>query len=323
MILIVTNRADVHVDELIKLANKRGTDVFRLNAEDILTEYEYSISLSAEGRASGKIVDSLGREFDLSKRQAAWFRKPSDDITHPSISPDFYTLVRSEANALLETLYRWPNLHWVNCPLRANSAKSKLQQLEFASKFDISVPETIITNVSRKFLDFAKAHDWNCIVKAIYTGNFQINDRPAAIPTTEFSETHAKDISDRLSVCPTLAQPKIQKSYELRVTVVGRKVFSVMIDSQSNELTRVDWRPYTELCRHSVHELPNHISQFCISFLDNFDLSFGAFDFIVDVGGEYIFLECNPFGQYLWTEYETNLPITEALLDHLTSLCSP
>jgi glutathione synthase/RimK-type ligase-like ATP-grasp enzyme len=115
-------------------------------------------------------------------------------------------------------------------------------------------------------------------------------------------------------------QSEIIKSFELRVTVIGHSVFAVSIDSQSSELTRTDWRPHAELCKHQIFELPQKIHDFCIAFLNNFELEFGAFDFIVDCNGEYVFLECNPFGQYLWTEYETGAKITQAILDYFIDI---
>jgi hypothetical protein len=40
-------------------------------------------------------------------------------------------------------------------------------------------------------------------------------------------------------------------------------------------------------------------------------------DFIVTPGGQYVFLENNPFGQYLWLELKTGLPLTEVICDLL------
>jgi len=54
-------------------------------------------------------------------------------------------------------------------------------------------------------------------------------------------------------------------------------------------------------------------------FLDTFGLHFGAFDFAVTPGGEWIMLECNPFGEYGWLEDKLDLPITSALADLLAN----
>jgi hypothetical protein len=52
-------------------------------------------------------------------------------------------------------------------------------------------------------------------------------------------------------------------------------------------------------------------------FMHEFGLSFGAFDFSVDVAGQWWFLECNPAGQWGWLAEETGLPIADAIADEL------
>jgi len=42
-------------------------------------------------------------------------------------------------------------------------------------------------------------------------------------------------------------------------------------------------------------------------------------DFIVTPNNEYVFLENNPFGQYLWLEIETGIPLTEEMTNLLIS----
>ena len=46
-------------------------------------------------------------------------------------------------------------------------------------------------------------------------------------------------------------------------------------------------------------------------------LVFGAIDMIVTPAGEYVFLEINANGQYLWIEKQTGLPITSSIVDLL------
>jgi len=43
---------------------------------------------------------------------------------------------------------------------------------------------------------------------------------------------------------------------------------------------------------------------------------YGAFDFVVTPDGEWIMLECNPAGQWLWLQ-ETGVPIAATLADVL------
>jgi glutathione synthase/RimK-type ligase-like ATP-grasp enzyme len=46
-------------------------------------------------------------------------------------------------------------------------------------------------------------------------------------------------------------------------------------------------------------------------------LNFGCFDFIVTSNNDYIFLECNPNGQWLWIELETGYEISKIIAENL------
>lgn len=65
----------------------------------------------------------------------------------------------------------------------------------------------------------------------------------------------------------------------------------------------------------SIH--PPEITASLFAYLDSFGLVFGAFDFAVTDHGEWIFLECNPSGQWAWLEDETGLPMVAAFADLL------
>lgn len=81
---------------------------------------------------------------------------------------------------------------------------------------------------------------------------------------------------------------------------------------------KIDWRQgYDYGLRHSAFELPDRITKQCCRFVRKMGLNFGCFDFIVTPSNQYIFLECNPNGQWLWVELETGLKISEAIADYL------
>lgn len=54
------------------------------------------------------------------------------------------------------------------------------------------------------------------------------------------------------------------------------------------------------------------------AYLAAFRLPFGAFDFVITPDGEWVMLECNPNGQWLWLHHMAKLPIPAALADLLT-----
>jgi hypothetical protein len=102
------------------------------------------------------------------------------------------------------------------------------------------------------------------------------------------------------------------------VTIVGRELFSASIDSQSVPSAIVDWRQSeTEDLPHSIHQLPQDIQAKCLAYMDALGLSFGALDLVLTPNNEYVFLEVNSSGQWVWIEDKLNLPISETIADWL------
>ncbi len=121
-------------------------------------------------------------------------------------------------------------------------------------------------------------------------------------------------------------QEYIDKDYEVRVTCVKDHIFACKINSQSMDEThgRIDWRQgIDEGMEHSMFNLPEFVRDFCISFLHELNINFGCFDFIVTTKDEYVFLECNSNGQWLWIEQETGLPISKCIAETLSKYDSP
>ena len=90
----------------------------------------------------------------------------------------------------------------------------------------------------------------------------------------------------------------MEKNYEVRLTCVNHSVFAVRIDSED----KLDWRKNYAGLKYSVIECPHIIINRCFKLMEDFGLKFGAFDFIVNKSDEWIFLEINPNGQWLWLE---------------------
>src|SRR3989338_1809067 len=122
----------------------------------------------------------------------------------------------------------------------------------------------------------------------------------------------------RVVNCPVTVQKYIPKEFELRITVVGNQAFACAIYSQETERTTHDWRKY-DLTHtpHKVFNLPDDINQKCLTLVDKLGLKFGCIDMIVTPEGQFVFLEINPNGQWLWIERLTNLPIGDAITDLL------
>ena len=320
MILIVTRKQDTHTDEVINLLSKKNIKVFRLNTEDLLSKYKIDFGINKDESWKAEVIDEVGRVLDLTKQKVAWLRKPDFNFfgDYPDKSAEEF-FAESETKAFINSIYSLPNIKWINPPFIANGAKVKFQQLLLANKLGIKSPKTIITNQPELAKEFFVSCGEEVLLKSIYTANVTIDGLNQAIPSRKIGKDQFYSNYQNIALCPTQLQEYIEKAFELRITIIGQKVFAVKIDSQVNEETKIDWRLHTKMNPHSIYELPDHIEKFCIDFLNKQGLVYGAMDFIVTPQGEYYFLENNPFGQYLWLEIETGIPLTETMCDLLIS----
>ena len=116
-----------------------------------------------------------------------------------------------------------------------------------------------------------------------------------------------------------MAQKYIEKKLEFRVTVVGQDIFTCAIHSQDSERTKEDWRRYDfENVKHESYDLPENVKSSLLRFMQLCHLTFGAIDMILTPEGDYVFLEVNPSGQYIWIENLAKLPISRSIAENLT-----
>ncbi len=102
--------------------------------------------------------------------------------------------------------------------------------------------------------------------------------------------------------------------------IVESDVFAVRIESQSRPDTAVDWRRNQFDVPYSVcDDLPRLLLGRLAKFHRRAGLCYGAYDFIVTPGGDFVFLEVNPAGQWLWLESATRVPVAAAMAKLLTA----
>src|SRR3954454_24623583 len=104
--------------------------------------------------------------------------------------------------------------------------------------------------------------------------------------------------------------------------VMGHSIFTAKLDSQAHESTRKDWRAGAveeEEVEYEVFDLPERVRAGLHRQVRSFDINFASIDMIVTPEGEFVFLDLNPNGQWLWLEEELGLPLVAGMADLLTS----
>ena len=102
---------------------------------------------------------------------------------------------------------------------------------------------------------------------------------------------------------------------------MGGEAIAAQLDSQKTEQGQVDWRiaPPGEMSISPI-ELPLDVKHKYHSMLKHLGLVFGCFDFIFTPNEEYVFLEVNQMGQFLWIEQvNPEFPLLQVFTDFLLS----
>lgn len=66
--------------------------------------------------------------------------------------------------------------------------------------------------------------------------------------------------------------------------------------------------------------LPPNVEKQLLGLMKVLDLQFGAIDLIRTPNDEYIFLEINPNGQWLWIEDQLGLAVSRAIAEWLSNV---
>jgi glutathione synthase/RimK-type ligase-like ATP-grasp enzyme len=225
--------------------------------------------------------------------------------------------VRESRSALLGGILGHTR-RWMSRPEAIWKAEFKPYQLEIASRLDLLVPKTLISNVPDSIRAFFRVCGNEMIAKPVRTGHIVQNGVDCAVYTTKVQERDLDDLSDA-ALSPTIYQELVAKQYDIRVTVVGRKIFAAAIDSQSDPEASVDWRRTSNpQLPHRVIELPPPIQAKILALMDTLTLNYGAIDLVLTPDGSYVFLEINPNGQWLWLDDMLSFGISRSIAEWLS-----
>jgi len=314
--LLITEQFEPTADWLLEELRRRAVPCVRWN----LDRFPVGSSLTfraSDGRFTAE-VSTDGRALDFGSVGSIWCRgfRPSG---FDAVRDTDRTFAQSESQRALDALMTVADAVWVNHPQRHLQANSKPAQLFVAQQVGFDIPETVITNDPEHARGLVAQSEGRAIYKAM-SQNLNL-ERGKALFTGLVTENELAKL-DLIRVSPGIFQTFVPKAYEVRATVVGARVFSGRIDSQTRTETEVDWRHRPFDIDETPIELPSDIESKIHAFMRAFGLVYGAFDFIVRPDGRYVFLEINPAGQYMWVEAATRLPITLALADVLAESLS-
>lgn len=312
MLLILTNSQDVTADYLASVLESSHVPYLRLDTDSLVPR------ASVTYRLPEVEIELAGRSVKPSDIDHVWYRRP-EPLRSPSFdsSPESKYALDEWAEALEGFLSHIPRPKWMNHPAANSSASHKLEQLTTAHSIGCHVPPTLVTQDEKRLREFFGECNQRVVVKPMASGYIEraAEDADSLIYTNRVTVENLGDLSD-LTHCPTLFQKFIEKSSDVRITVVDAECHAVEIiarepdgsqrcDVRRNNMADVEYRaaslpPAVEAC---VYRLTRH-----------YGLRFAAIDMVVGIDDEWYFLEINPNGQWAWLDLSGGLNIAASFV---------
>ncbi|MEU7863461.1 ATP-grasp ribosomal peptide maturase [Nonomuraea sp. NPDC049141] len=294
---MITSAEDVTANLVIEALNERRVQVARVDPADIGDALSFGACMGAGDEQWSGRLRTLSREVVLEGVGAVYYRRPtpfSARFAHLSAMEREFAVTEAW-HGLGGVLYNLHGVAYINHPSAINRADFKPAQLQMAAQLGMPVPRTLITNDVAQARKFAAEH--GPIVYKSFRGVPHASDGHVAAIWTQTVAEH--ELDDSISATAHMFQTEVCKDSDARVTVVGRRIFAYRITSPDGAL---DWREGNwDALIHEPVDVPEPLTAALHDYLDSFGLVFGCFDFAVEAEtGQWIFIECNPNGQWAW-----------------------
>jgi len=312
MILVLTNDNDRTADRVVVEIEQRGEAVNRFDTAEFPCRVTVNAAMQDKFGWRGWIETEHGH-IRLDEVKAIYYRRPTSFTFPESVSNDDFGFASAEARRGFGGLLFSLSSRWINHPSRVADAEFKPTQLRAAVDCGLTVPRTLLTSDPSQARIFCESAERGVVYKPLSAANIVTGDGVQLIYTSRICSKDLDDID--LSLTMNLLQEWVPKRYDVRVTVIGHRLFGVAVHADSPD-AYIDWRSDYDSLVYEPIEVPEHISQGISAYMKRFGLMYGAFDFAATDECWY-FLECNANGQLGWLEAETGLPITPAIADLL------
>lgn len=326
MIAIISSPTDPTANRVSAHLDARGAENIRVDFASFPNSTRAAAGVSADGVRTFRWLDPAMAPI-VAAPDIIWWRRPGTPTVSPMVSaPGAADFATSESADFLEDLWNLDGVAALPAPRPVlHRVQRKLYQLAIAAELGWDMADTLVTNDASAVAAFMRRRGaLRLISKQVgftQLAHQQSGDDSLWDSYARYTErVTARDIAHLGSIahCPIILQAEVAKRFELRVTLVGERLFAVAIHSQHNPRTSLDWRRYDDRATpYELVDLPADVAARCRAMARRLGLRYGAFDIIVDRDGRYIFVEVNPSGEFLWLEDLTGAPISAAIADEL------
>ncbi|UOO37671.1 hypothetical protein IZU99_10590 [Oscillospiraceae bacterium CM] len=302
--LIISNTIDFSTDLVCLKLKKLGESYLRIN-RDKFSECKITYKLSE----NAIFITMCDENFVIreSELKSIFFRAPvflRSGKTY-TVSEQLY---RSQWSAFIRNLIVFEKSKWLNNPVDTYKAENKMYQLKLASDIGFLVPETLLSNSANESVVDTNEYIMKALDTALFhDGNMELFTYSTIVTGLELKQSD-------LSSAPVIIQEYLKEKIDIRVTVIGEKLFPVKITKNGCGIAG-DWRKTSkEALNYTPFELPKEISSKLISLMKRLNLLFGGIDLIF-CNDEYYFVEVNPTGEWGWLKFATKIDLEDEIVN--------
>ncbi len=308
MILVISSDRDLHAQAVLAGLARVGARATLLDLSHFPARARLSIGYKPSGEQDFRIRDGAGGEIALAECRTIWWRRPQPFALHAEITdPAYRAFALSESHEAFAGLWLAVDAFWVNHPLRDEAAAHKVYQLKVARDVGLATPLTLVTNDPDEARAMAQALGPDRMIYKAFSATEQ------HWRETRLLKADERALLDNVRFAPLIFQEYVPAEVDLRVTMVGKDVFAAAIHSQETSYA-VDFRMDMAAGRVEAFALPDRVAEALHALMDRLGLVYGAIDMRLTPDDEFVFLEINPAGQWLFIEERTGQPITQTFV---------
>lgn len=323
--LIVTHYCDVHAILVEYTLERMGHRVFRWITEAQAGQQVHNAKYT--GNTSEYNLKYQAKSINLDEIDVVWWRRMNDVSFPDIIDPRDIVIASNEWRSVFGSIAMMIPLsaRWVNPWAGKLKGDMKLLQLRIAQQVGMRIPNTLVSNDAHEIRNFVASQRHGAVHKMFGPASWQDSERVVRSRTRRVEKEHLTN-EGILALCPGVFQERIPKSKELRATFMGDKCICISIDPKDSPEGVCDWRSIPRLDYNvRIFDLPDPVKNQCLELMRKIGIVFGCFDILLSDEGDYVFLEVNENGQFLWIEHaDPSIKMLQEFCSFLTGeFCPP
>jgi len=312
VIAVVSYPDDPHAQAVMSHLRDAGAPAVLLDLADLPERATLTMRYENGGRPRLEYRREGEPTLDLQSVRTVWWRRPRVPEPASITDPEALLFAANEWQEAINGLWQLLDARWVNHPIRDEVAARKALQLRVAAEVGLTVPRTLVTSDPDEARTFIDGRGDAATVFKTFSCTHEIWRETRLIRADELP------LLDTVRLAPVIFQEYVPAGVDLRITIVGGRLFAAAIHSQETDY-EVDFRMSLGQAEVEATTLPAEVEEGLLALMGRLGLLYGAVDMRRTPTGEYVFFEVNTAGEFLFVEELTGQPIARNLAELLAS----